>query len=226
MPALSTSTPSTHSTTSTLKPQPKIDTRRRTPRTATARIGDVRQWNLRNAGGAIVSRCNVIKTPHGWLPLAAHIWLEHHGSIPEGHEVVHIRIVNPPDDSLANLALSPIGNVTAKIQASSTSSASLRRKKRLRGIDTANSRRGAVNRAIGIRPDWWYPCVLEPYESSSDDHSIKAAERGTIFMEPMRSRVSCWRRYGHAGLSVIKGFDLMTLEEYGGLRREVMEEVE
>lgn len=205
---------------------PGINTSERRPRGKSAAIGDVRLWNLRNSGGATVSQCWMIKTASGWMQQAAFIWLQHHGSIPEGYEVAHIRIVDPPDDSLSNLQLVPQGSIATKIQICATSKASLRRKKRLRGIAKANRQRASINRAIEIRPDWWYPVILEPYDSSSDDHSIKAAERGTIFMNPQRSRVACWRRYGFAGLSVIKGLDLLTLEEHASHRREVMEEIE
>lgn len=45
-----------------------------------------------------------IRTANGWVPLARHVWTEHHGPIPPLH-LVHHRDRNTLNDSIGNLEL-------------------------------------------------------------------------------------------------------------------------
>jgi len=200
-----------------------VETKHRKSRGSSLPIGSIRTWDLRNAGGMIISQVNYTKTPNGWMRSAAFNWLSHYGSIPHGYRVIHVDS-SPQgrlNDDISNLALSITGDIIERIQ-SSQSSALLRRKKRARGIARANEMRGRINRTIEIKPGYWYPVIKEPYQSSSDGMSDQP--RGTIFMEPTRTRtINGWQRFRCGVLSIVRGLDLLTLEEYQGMRREVFE---
>lgn len=201
----------------------KVNTQHRQPRGPTVPIGTVRTWSMRNAGGMVIARVNYTKTPSGWMRTASWNWLQHHGYIPDGYRVIHTDATDTLNDDLSNLSLSLVGDLTERIQQSKGLSASLRRKKRLRNIAKANRQRARINAAIEIRPGYWYPIIREPYTSSSDGISDK--ERGTIFMSPTRTRtINGWARFPCGVLSIVRGIDLMTLDEYRGMRREMLEE--
>lgn len=202
-----------------------VATKHRNPRGPLQPIGSIRTWNLRNAGGMVISRVNFIKTQNGWMRAAAWNWLEHHGNIPDGFRVIHRNPLDALNDDISNLILSPIGDIVDRIQSSLASSAALRRKKRSRGIGKANAMRARINATIEIKPGHWYPVIREPYKSSSD--GVGEPERGTIFMHPTRTRtVNGWPRFRVGMLSIVRGLDLVTLDEYSGMRREVFEEIQ
>lgn len=213
----------------------RVTSTHRKPRGPQQPIGTVRTWHLRNSTGQPVASVNYTKTPSGWMRTAAVNWLQHHNSIPHGYRVIHLD-QSPQgqlNDDISNLALSPKGDIQERIQ-SSLSSATLRRRKRARGIAKANEMRGRINRSIEIKPGYWYPVIREPYISPGDqkrdneqgDHE-RGRERGTIFMSPTRTRtINGWQRFRCGMLSIVRGLDLLTLEEYQGMRREVFEEIE
>lgn len=200
-----------------------VETKHRKPRGPSLPVGSIRTWDLRNAGGMIIAQVNYTKTPNGWMRSAAFNWLNHYGSIPDGYRVIHVDS-SPQgrlNDDISNLALSTSGDIVERIQ-SSQASALLRRKKRARGIARANEMRGRISRTIEIKPGYWYPVIRESYKSL--DHPQEERERGTIFMEPMRTRtINGWQRFPCGMLSIVRGLDLLTLEEYQGMRREVFE---
>ena len=204
----------------------RVTSTHRKPRGPQQPIGTVRTWHLRNSTGQPVASVNYTKTPNGWMRSAAWNWLQYHDSIPHGFRVIHID--NSPagqlNDGISNLTLSRIGDIQERIQ-SSTSSATLRRKKRARGIAKANETRARINQSIEIRPGYWYPVIKEPYTSAGDGMSDQP--RGTIFMSPTRTRtINGWQRFRCGILSIVRGLDLLTLEEYQSMRREVFEEIE